>query len=522
MTGPRASWRRLSLTVRLTAVLALAVVATVAIMGVSAVSYLRENLMTGAKESALLASQAVAGQVASARSLDDFGPAQGPGEFRVVITPREGDFYAVVDADGGWISAYVPSAPSDRAPSSSERDPSASGRELSADQVRRLESIPVLGSRPVAVDVGGLGEFLVTSSPLPDPGGGSWGTLYSGSSLEPTNAAIEDFVRRDVLLYSALGLAIAAVTTVIVLRSLRPLRQIAAVADHVAAAPLAEGEVAIPERAPATDRSSRAEADRLAVSFNRMLENVETSLQVRQQAERSMRRFVAEASHELRNPLAAIRGYAEYTAADGGLPGGARRSLSRIEAEAVRLSGLVDQLLLLARVDAGRTVAAEPVDLTLAVLEIVQDCRMHWGGHDWVVDLPDEPVTVLGTEDTLRRILINLTGNAGSHTPEGTTVRVSISPADGDGNADGDGPAGEGRWTLRVADDGPGIAAEDLPTVFDRFTQASGGRESVRDAGSAGLGLAIVRALAGEAGLEVRADSRPGRTCFSVSNLRGA
>jgi two-component system OmpR family sensor kinase len=514
VTGPLTGWRRVPLTARLAVIIALAIAATVAVMGINAVSYLRENLMTGAKESALLASQAMQGDAGSARSLTDFRSADGsasPSEPKIDLQPRPGGFYVVVSSEDGRrdrISQY-------RLPSPDGADLGGEAIELTDAQVDQLDASPVLGSRPVRLEIEGLGEFLVTASPLTSTGLQTWGTLYTGSSLAPTDAAISDFVGRDILLYTALGAVVVCLAVVVVARSLRPLRQIASVADRIAATPLAEGEVAIPQRAPAPDPRSRSEADRLAASFNRMLENVETSLQARERTDRSMKRFVAEASHELRNPVAAIRGYAEYAGAAPGLPSVAATSLERIEAESTRLGALVDQLLLLARVDAGREVGVQPVDLTLIVLEVVQDCRVRWPGHSWLVDLPGEPVRVMGSEDALRRILINLTSNAGAHTPSGTIVRVALRCGD-----EGGGLAM--RWALSVTDDGPGIAEGDLPTVFDRFTQASGGRESVRDSGGTGLGLAIVRALAQESGYGVRADSRPGRTCFTVSDLSGA
>lgn len=518
MTGPVTAWRRSSLTVRLVVVVACAILSTVAIMGVNAVSYLRDNMLTSAKEAALLNSQAVSSQLQDAQSLDRICAAGASPPDCVWIQPRPGDFVAIA-SDQGRFSVYQ--APRPTGPDASEyEDPSETSSALTDAQIDQLAASRVLGSLPVRQDIDGLGSFLVTSAPLAGQTGGDlWGTVYVGSSLAPTNDALLRFIRRDVLIYGALGGAVVVLTALVIAHAVRPLRRIADVADRVAAAPLSQGEVRLAERAPVADSRSLAEADRLGASVNRMLENVEASLQAREQAERSMSRFVAEASHELRNPLAAIRGYAEYAGGLPDLPPEAGSSVERIEAEALRLGALVDQLLLLARVDAGREVVCEPVDLTLVVLEVVQDCRMHWPDHAWTVDLPEDPVVVRGSEDTLRRILINLAANAGAHTPPGTAVAVSLRPVPGTDEDGAPAPAGtpsSGGWELVVSDDGPGIPEEDLPTLFDRFTQASGGEESVRDAGGSGLGLAIVRALADEAGYRVSVESHPGRTRFAV------
>ncbi|MFC7581690.1 hypothetical protein ACFQ23_06280 [Schaalia naturae] len=260
MTGPLTGWRRVPLTARLAVIIALAIAATVAVMGINAVSYLRENLMTGAKESALLASQAMQGDAGSARSLKDFRSADGsasPSEPKIDLQPRPGGFYVVVSSEDGRrdrISQY-------RLPSPDGADLGGEAVELTDAQVDQLDASPVLGSRPVRLEIEGLGEFLVTASPLTSTGLQTWGTLYTGSSLAPTDAAISDFVRRDILLYTALGAVVVCLAVVVVARSLRPLRQIASVADRIAATPLAEGEVAIPQRAPAPDPRSRSETE---------------------------------------------------------------------------------------------------------------------------------------------------------------------------------------------------------------------------------------------------------------------
>jgi two-component system OmpR family sensor kinase len=221
-----------------------------------------------------------------------------------------------------------------------------------------------------------------------------------------------------------------------------------------------------------------------------------------------VRQFVADASHELRTPLAAIRGYAELS----------RRSrqpvsqeighvLNRVESEAERMTALVEDLLLLARLDAGRPLAHDPVDLTMLVVDAVSDAHAAGPRHDWQLDLPNEPVTVVGDGARLHQVLANLLANARTHTPDGTTVTVAVSTSGGDA-------------VLRVIDNGPGIPAELQPHIFERFARGDSSRS--RAAGSTGLGLSIVHAVVTAHRGRVTVDSVPGRTVFTVTLPLGA
>jgi two-component system OmpR family sensor kinase len=244
--------------------------------------------------------------------------------------------------------------------------------------------------------------------------------------------------------------------------SLRPLRRVTAVAADVTRLPLGAGEVALPHRVPAGD--PRTETGQLGVAFNRMLGHVESALARRHASEARLRSFAADASHELRTPLAAIRGYAELARRRGGtLPDEVGHALGRVEAEATRMTGLVDDLLLLARLDAGRPLAADPVDLTRLVIDAAGDARAAAPGHRWLLDLPGEPVTVRGDEARLRQVLANLAANAGRHTPAGTMVTFTLAQA---------GP----EVVLTVADNGPGIPPALLPLLFERFVRGDGSR----------------------------------------------
>ena len=246
----------------------------------------------------------------------------------------------------------------------------------------------------------------------------------------------------------------------------------------------------------------------MGAALNRLLEHVASALAVRQASEERVRRFVADASHELRTPLAAIRGYAELTRrSHEPVPPDVAHALARVESEAVRMTGLVDDLLLLARLDDGRPLEQEPVDLSQLVVDATSDAHAASPGHRWRLDLPtdpDEPVTIRGDAARLHQAVANLLANARVHTPAGTTVTVHLGE-----------PAGDPRGVaVRVVDDGPGIPETLLPEVFERFSRGDSSR--FRGTGSTGLGLSIVTAVAAAHAGTITVASRPGRTEFRL------
>ena len=235
---------------------------------------------------------------------------------------------------------------------------------------------------------------------------------------------------------------------------------------------------------------------------------MESALKRRAASEARLRGFAADASHELRTPLAAIRGYAELARRHPGpVPDDIAHALSRVESESARMSVLVDELLLLAQLDAGRPLASEPVDLTRLAIDATSDARAAAPGHKWQLELPDEPVVVRGDEYRLRQVLANLLGNAGSHTPPGTTVTVALSEP---------GP-GASSVVLSVTDNGPGIPADLQPGLFERFVRGDSSRSHAT--GSTGLGLAIVDAVTAAHGGSVGVTSQPGQ--YHSSPWRG-
>jgi two-component system OmpR family sensor kinase len=294
-----------------------------------------------------------------------------------------------------------------------------------------------------------------------------------------------------------------AVGAVIVRRTLAPLQRVAGIATRVSELPLHEGEVALAVRVPERDADPGTEVGQVGLALNRMLGHIGAALTARHATETRVRQFVADASHELRTPLAAIRGYAELTRrSQAEVPAEIAHAMSRVESEADRMTVLVQDLLLLARLDAGRPLDAASVDLTRLVLDAVSDARIAAQGHQWQLELPAEPVMVVGDVDRLHQVLANLLSNARTHTPPGTTVTTGVAVSAGRG------------VELTVTDDGPGIAGGLLPDVFERFARGDSSRS--RAAGSTGLGLSIVAAVVEAHGGTVGVVSEPGKTRFTV------
>jgi len=240
-------------------------------------------------------------------------------------------------------------------------------------------------------------------------------------------------------------------------------------------------------------------------ALQRTLERLSTALAAREASEERLRRFVADASHELRTPLASIRGYAELTRRSGArIRKDVAHSLDRIEAEAIRMTGLVEDLLLLARLDESRPLAAAPVDLVELVGVAVGDAQVSATDHEWSVEVPEAPVVVEGEEPRLHQAVANLLRNAAVHTPAGTSVVARVIPPS----------AGGPEAIIEVEDDGPGIPEDLVGRVFGRFVRGDASRS--RAAGSTGLGLAIVQAVAESHGGSAEVESAPGRTVFRL------
>jgi two-component system, OmpR family, sensor kinase len=363
-----------------------------------------------------------------------------------------------------------------------------------------LAAVPVDG-KAHTVDLGDLGQYRVVAF---HPTADGDAVIVVGLPMATVN---DTLVRMAVLEASVATLALligGSVGAFIVGGTLRPLRRVAATATRVAELPLDRGEVALSVRVPTADTDPKTEVGQVGAAINRMLGHVGNALNARHASEQRVRQFVADASHELRTPLAAIRGYAELTRRGRyELPADVTHAIGRVESESARMTTLVEDLLLLARLDSGRPLERETVDLTQLVADAVSDAHVAGPDHKWRLDLPSEPVTVTGDRARLHQVLANLLGNARAHTPPGTTVVTTL-------RADP-----EGRAVVSVRDDGPGIPAELLPNVFDRFARGDSARS--RAAGSTGLGMAIVGAVVAAHYGTVNVASRPGRTEITVA-----
>jgi two-component system OmpR family sensor kinase len=372
---------------------------------------------------------------------------------------------------------------------------------LTSDVVNHIMNVATPPSK-TTVDVEGYGIYRVQAMVSGDT------TSIVGVPLVDTNHTIQTMLWVELALASLAIVGAIIVTRVLVTRNLRPLHQVAQIATEVSRRELDRGEVDLSLRVPDNNADPTSEVGRVGLALNTMLGNVESALEARQASETKVRQFVADASHELRNPLAAIRGYAELTRLGRDeLPPDTQFAFARIESESERMSKLVDDMLLLARLDNGPALSLGDVDLTDLIANATSDAQVAGPDHEWDVDAPEEPVIIKADGFRIHQVVANLLANARTHTPAGTHVTAGL--------------AIDGAYAvITVTDDGPGIAPELQPKVFERFVRADASR--VRKEGqSTGLGLAIVAAVVQAHRGTVKVTSRPGRTQFEVRLRRG-
>ncbi|MFF4650666.1 sensor histidine kinase [Streptomyces sp. NPDC001380] len=448
------------------------------------------------------------GRYAASLEHDDERPGQGgdtrgqaDGTFGARLVGGRVTRAGVVDGDGD-----------DSAAGTDDAVPLA-GRDRAA-----LAALPADG-RARTVHLASLPPYRMRAVP-----GRDGDVLVTGLPLAPVEQTVHRLAAVEAVVFAVALVVAGSAGAAWVRLSLRPLRRVADTAQRVGELPLASGRVALSERVPYAD--PRTEVGRVGASLNRMLGHVEDSLAQRHAVEERLRAFAADASHELRTPVAAVRGHAELALRHPGpVPPEVRHALERVQAESLRMGAIVEDLLLLARLDAGRPLAREQVDLTRLALDCTADARAAdvqaagvqaagvraagagsaGSGHRWRLELPEEPVSVPGDSHRLQQVVGNLLANARTHTPEGTTVTLRVDPAAVPG----------GPVVLTVTDDGPGLPPGLGDAVFGRFVRGDRGRS--RATGSTGLGLAIVRAVAEAHGGSVSVESRPGRTAFRVA-----
>jgi two-component system, OmpR family, sensor kinase len=328
---------------------------------------------------------------------------------------------------------------------------------------------------------------------VPDPRGST--INVAAIPLRATDDLLERLLVVEALVIAAVLLVLGSVSWVVVRVGLLPLDRMGHTAGAIAAGDLSH-------RVESTD--PRSEVGRLGLALNAMLDRLEQAFGEREASENRLRRFIADASHELRTPLASIRGYAElFRMGAARDPADVEKAMRRIEDEATRMGVLVDDLLMLARLDEVADAPHGEVDLAAVVRDAVDDGRATAPTRTIRARL-DEPAPVIGDADQLRQVLGNLLRNAFVHTPEGTPIEVTLSRANGE-------------VRLEIRDYGPGLPPGDPDALFERFWRTEGGRE--RGRGGAGLGLAIVAAIVDAHGGHVRAENAGGGGASFVVTL---
>ncbi|HKV19355.1 MAG TPA: HAMP domain-containing sensor histidine kinase [Mycobacterium sp.] len=367
-----------------------------------------------------------------------------------------------------------------------------------------IDSHQWTGGGPQNVELPGVGAYVMEAR----PGDRDGELLVTGVSTRSADRAV---TQMNIIVYSLTALTVLATglgTLAIVRYALKPLGRVTSTAAEVATLPLDRDNYAINLRVPEDVTDPRTEVGLVGHTLNRLLVHVGGALAEVAASDRRMRQFITDASHELRTPLAAILGHAELTRQDSTvLPENTEYALARIESESKRMNALVSELLLLARLDEGDDLLTTDFDLAQTVRDAVNDTAVTAPTHDWVLHVTDEPLWCRGDDAKMHQALANLLSNARIHTPAGTTVTTAVRAHSGHNGL----PAVE----ITITDDGPGIAPELLPHLFERFVRADASRS--RQAGGTGLGLAIVASIIEAHGGTISAESDPHRTTFRIS-----
>lgn len=406
-----------------------------------------------------------------------------------------------------WIKGRTP-LPGQPAPEDRRHDPPSDFRLVFLDPAGRQLSAPwqgtdASGPKLPDLDRAHVAEHNGQLFTTPDLAGGTgWrvravalpngATAVVAMSLASLASTVDQLLIIELVVGGVVLLLLGVVAMTVVRIGLRPLTRIEATAEAIAA-----GE--LDRRVPDTD--SRTETGRLGQALNTMLSRLADALRQREQSEDRLRRFVGDASHELRTPLTSIRGFAElYRRGGAAEPADVALMMSRIESEAIRMGLLVEDLLLLARLDQQRALDLADVDLVSLAQDAVHDARAREPDREISLSSPAKPVRVIGDEHRLRQVVTNLVTNALTHTPAGTAVQVrvdNVPASNGHGRpaavAGAPMPTSESLASLEVRDEGPGVPPREASRVFDRFYRADPARSRKR--GGAGLGLAISAAI---------------------------
>lgn len=409
------------------------------------------------------------------------------------------------DADESATQKSVPSpnqkpAPLNKVPSSisvTVLDPKGNlvgeiGGDLNANQITEYvrgllpAQVAVFGDRPFTVEAPGA-DFRVVTRVLPS----ELGSVIVAQSLSDFDRTTHRIGRVFLFIGLIVLLLIGLASRQVIRLSMKPLEDVEITAEEIAAGNLS---------ARLENFEPDTEVGRLSTSLNTMLGRIEESFAVRTESEEKLRRFVADASHELRTPLTAIRGFAELHR-QGAVPDGEKTKelIGRIEKESVRMGVLVEDLLLLARLDQSREMELKPVNLVQVIQETVASAAAAGPAHPITVLTPNELYT-LGDSDRIYQVFTNLLANARTHTPDGTAITITARAEDA------------GAY-ISVADTGPGLSEADQTKIFERFFRADPSRQRNRNEGS-GLGLSIVDAVMNAHGGRVGVTSKPGQGCI--------
>ncbi|WP_329333474.1 HAMP domain-containing histidine kinase [Streptomyces sp. NBC_00663] len=475
----RSAYRRMRLGTRLALGLGALALVVFGVVGTVLTTYMRDYLSNQLNEQLSIA------QVAQSKSIAESGSLAGKKYWRW--------YYAVYDVKDGAPVLRTPEDPTDLPKDVDEFTAVAEVKTTAAGgrDVTRTEHLA------------GAGEYRLRACEV-EPGV----ILVSAAPMDDIDDTVGQLITVQVIAFGLALLALVLFGRKVLRRGLKPLSDMASTAHGIASHDLTESAARLPLRA---DRKGGGpEVEELRTAFNSMLEHIDRSLAVRSEAEQRLRRFVADASHELRTPLMSVRGYADlfqYAAANA--PEERDKHLARLRAEAARMGVLLDDLLLLARLDAAEVeTPLRPADTDLVTL-------VHDAADAFRAAHPDRPLTVAdGPESValrvdphrIRQVLDNLLTNAAIHTPAATPVCLTVSEAGGQAR-------------VEVMDAGPGIPPADRERVFDRFYRVDKARS--RDRGGSGLGLAVARSLVRAHGGTVEVSSEPGRTVFTVTLPRG-
>ncbi|MER5223310.1 sensor histidine kinase [Streptomyces flaveus] len=467
----RRTYRRMRLGTRLALGMGVLSLMVFAVVGTALTTYMRDYL------SEQLDTQLAQGQIAQAKNIEEYGTLSGKKYYSW--------FYAVYDVSDGKPVLRKPEDPGDLPKDVDEFAAVARAQTVSDTEVLHTGDLKGKGSYRLRACEVEPGVILVSAAPMD---------------------GIDDTVGRLVAIQAvAFGVALLALVLSgrgMLRRGLKPLSDMAHTARGITSHDLTDS-ARLPVRHDG--RSGGPEVEELRTAFNTMLEHIDDSLAVRTQAEQRLRRFVADASHELRTPLMSVRGYADlfqYAAANA--PEERDKHLARLRAEAARMGILLDDLLLLARLDAADVEAPlrlEETDLVELVHQAADAFRAGRSDHPLTVAVPSDPVRLRLDPLRLRQVLDNLLSNAAVHTPAGTKVSVEVCVE-------------SGMALVQINDAGPGIPAADQHRVFDRFYRVDKARS--RDRGGSGLGLAVAHSLARAHGGTLELTSCPGSTTFTI------